>query len=107
MGGSALYQSHNIIDDDIPKIENINLLTNFFKLSQELIKNKIISAYHDKSDGGGFTTLSEMAFAGNCSIDIDADPKLFANEDDLIKFFFNEELGVFVEVQNNMLKKFN
>ena len=107
MGGSALYQSHNIIDDDMPKIENINLLTNFFKLSQELIKNKIISAYHDKSDGGGFTTLSEMAFAGNCSIDIDTNPKLFINEDDLIKFFFNEELGVFVEVQNNMLKRFN
>ena len=60
MGGSALHQSYQIIDNDTPKIENIDVLIKFFNFSQDLIKNKIITAYHDKSDGGAFTALSEM-----------------------------------------------
>ena len=31
----------------------------------------LILAYHDRSDGGLFTTLCEMAFAGRCGLDID------------------------------------
>ena len=106
MGGSALYQCHNILDNDVPNIVDINLLIKFFKLSQELVKKKIISAYHDRSDGGAFTSLTEMAFAGNCSIKIDQIPDLLKNEKELSNFFFNEELGVFVEVKNDMLKRF-
>ena len=106
MGGSALYQCHNILDNDVPNIVDIDLLTRFFKLSQELVKKKIISAYHDRSDGGAFTSLTEMAFAGNCSIKIDKIPDLLKNEKELNSFFFNEELGVFVEVKKDMLKRF-
>ena len=30
-------------------------------------------AYHDRSDGGLFVTLAEMAFAGHCGVDLDVD----------------------------------
>ena len=106
MGGSALHQSYQIIDNDTPKIENIDVLIKFFNFSQDLIKNKIITAYHDKSDGGAFTALSEMAFAGNCSIDVDKISNFLDNQDKLINFFFNEELGVFVEVPDSMMERF-
>ncbi|MED5274545.1 MAG: phosphoribosylformylglycinamidine synthase, partial [Pseudomonadota bacterium] len=106
LGGSALHQSYEIIDNDTPKIDDINLLIKFFNLTQDLIKNNLITAYHDKSDGGAFTTLVEMAFAGNCSLEINKIHNLINKEEKLIKFFFNEELGVFVEVPNTNKKKF-
>ena len=40
-------------------------------LNQDLHKNNLITSYHDKSDGGLFVTLSEMALAGNKSVVID------------------------------------
>ncbi|MCL4533829.1 MAG: phosphoribosylformylglycinamidine synthase subunit PurQ [Bacteroidetes bacterium] len=51
-------------------------------------------AGHDRSDGGLITTLLEMAFAGNCGIDVD-----FAGVRpiDALPFLFNEELGLVME----------
>ena len=67
-------------------------------MSQTLINRKIITAYHDKSDGGLFTTLTEMAFSGNKSLNIDKIFSYVDTDEKLNKFFFNEELGVVVEV---------
>ena len=60
LGGSAYYQTHNIICSNVPRLDNLDNVKKFFKLIQTLIKNKIISSYHDKSDGGLITTLAEM-----------------------------------------------
>ena len=98
LGGSAFEQVKSSISSDTPKIDDINLIKRFFKLSQTLINRKIISAYHDKSDGGLFTTLTEMAFSGNKSLSIDKILSYIDTDEKLNKFFFNEELGVVVEV---------
>ena len=52
LGGSAYHQTHNIICSNVPRLDNLDNVKNFFKFMQTLIKNKIISSYHDKSDGG-------------------------------------------------------
>ena len=36
----------------------------------ELRAAELLLAYHDRSDGGLFATLLEMAFAGHCGLDI-------------------------------------
>ena len=108
MGGSAFEQIKSSISSDVPKIDNINIIKKFFKLSQILISKKIISAYHDKSDGGLFATLAEMAFSGNKSLKIDKILSYINTDEKLNKFFFNEELGVVVEVpkkKKNMFDK--
>jgi phosphoribosylformylglycinamidine synthase len=101
MGGSALDQTCNINNNEPPKINNLKDLNNFFNCAQALIKNNILNAYHDKSDGGLITTIIEMGFASNMSIKLN---KLNLNDQDLYKFLFNEELGgVFAISKNNKI----
>ena len=42
-----------------------------FEAVQELIDRDLVLAGHDVSDGGLVTTLLEMAFSGNCGIDVE------------------------------------
>ena len=71
----------------MPRLDNLDNVKKFFKLIQTLIKNKIISSYHDKSDGGLITTLAEMGFATNCSLVINKNSHLYKNDDSLRSFF--------------------
>jgi phosphoribosylformylglycinamidine synthase len=52
----------------------------------------VASAGHDRSDGGLITTLLEMAFAGNCGIEVELEG------DDPLAVLFSEELGLILEV---------
>ena len=106
LGGSAFEQVNSLSISDVPKIDSLESIKSYFELSQKLVKNKVISAYHDKSDGGLFTTLAEMAFAGNKSVILDKVTDLIDTNEKLNRFMFNEELGVVVEVQKNMEQKF-
>jgi len=36
-----------------------------------LLSGRLLSAGHDVSDGGLITAILEMAFAGNCGLDVD------------------------------------
>ena len=56
-------------------------------------------AYHDRSDGGVFATLCEMAFAGRCGLDIDT------GSTDLEAFLFNEEPGIVLQVRSEHAQK--
>ncbi len=95
LGGSALAQVYGQVGDVSPDVENAKLLGRAFNAVQELISAGRVSAGHDRSDGGLVTTLLEMAFAGNCGIDIDI---RVAETDDPIAFLFSEELGLVLEV---------
>ena len=106
LGGSSFHQIHNIISHDVPRLDNKDNLINFFKLIQKLHKNKLIESYHDKSDGGLFVTLSEMALAGNKSININKSLERYYSDDLMKKFFFNEELGAVVEINKERTKDF-
>jgi phosphoribosylformylglycinamidine synthase len=63
----------------------------FLAVTQQLNREGKLLAYHDRSDGGLFVTLVEMAFAGRMGLEIDLPA---AELGDL----FSEELGAVVQV---------
>ncbi|MBI4837802.1 MAG: phosphoribosylformylglycinamidine synthase, partial [Nitrospirae bacterium] len=100
LGGSALAHVYNQIGDEPPDVDNPKLLKNTFNAVQSLIAKDVILAGHDRSDGGLITTLLEMAFAGNCGIDVELRVKsleLGVNEKEIMAALFSEELGLVIE----------
>lgn len=92
LGGSAVAQVFGQIGYDSPDVENPFLLAGAFKAVQKMIKENLIIAGHDRSDGGLITTLVEMALAGNCGIKV----KLPIKSGE-IPLLFSEELGLVIE----------
>jgi phosphoribosylformylglycinamidine synthase len=92
LGGTAFAQTVKQIGNSAPDMENADLLKRAFAVIQELIGSKLILAGHDRSDGGLVVTLLEMAFGGNCGIDI----ALQGNTNPL-ECLFSEELGLVIE----------
>jgi len=90
MGGSCLAQVYNQIGKSPPDLDDSKLFANFFSLINQFNKEGLISAYHDRSDGGAITTLLEMAFASHCGLDIQTTDPIFE--------LFNEELGCVIQV---------
>ncbi|MBI5098082.1 MAG: phosphoribosylformylglycinamidine synthase [Nitrospirae bacterium] len=70
LGGSALAQVYDQIGNESPDVDDPKLLKSAFNAVQLLIEKGLILSGHDRSDGGLITTLLEMAFAGNCGIEI-------------------------------------
>ncbi|SUA36024.1 phosphoribosylformylglycinamidine synthase [Neisseria zoodegmatis] len=93
MGGSALSQVYNDMAGEAPDIE-AGRLKAFYQVIQQLVAEDKLLAYHDRSDGGLFATLAEMAFAGRCGLDV----RLPENADAL-SVLFNEELGAVLQVR--------
>ena len=94
LGGSALAQVYGQIGHDSPDVDPA-MLGRAFDVVQQLVEKGTIRAGHDRSDGGLITTLLEMAFAGNCGIEIDLPDDGAPNE---IHSLFSEELGLVIEV---------
>lgn len=101
MGGSSLAQVFNSLGDVSPDIESFSKLKAAIEIAQDLIDKRMILAGHDKSDGGVVVTLLEMAFAGNCSIDVDFP----ATDTTPIDLLFNEESGFVIEVADRFLQE--
>ncbi|MCG8609118.1 MAG: phosphoribosylformylglycinamidine synthase [Pseudomonadales bacterium] len=98
LGGSALAQVYNQIGAVAPDLDDPEDLKAFFAVIQGLNADGKLLAYHDRSDGGLFTTLCEMAFAGHVGVDIRLD-YLAENETHFVRELFNEELGAVVQVK--------
>jgi len=64
LGGSILAQVFGQCGDSAPDLDEPRLLADFFAAVQDLNREGLILAYHDRSDGGLFATVCEMAFAG-------------------------------------------
>ena len=94
MGGSCLAQVYGKIGSTVPDVDDPSLLKGFFLFMQEAVSQRLIRAYHDRSDGGLFTTLVEMAFAGKKGLEIDLSD-LQGQPADIL---FSEELGGVVQV---------
>jgi len=90
MGGSCLAQVFNQIGNSTPDLDDPKLFANFFSVINQLNKEGLIAAYHDRSDGGVIITLLEMAFASHCGLDIESSEPLSE--------LFNEELGCVIQV---------
>jgi phosphoribosylformylglycinamidine synthase len=95
LGGSALAQVYKQLGKYAPDVENPVQLKGFFDAIQFLNRKNFLIAYHDKSDGGLFTTVAEMAFAGHTGVTINIDG---LGVDDLA-VLFNEELGALIQVK--------
>jgi phosphoribosylformylglycinamidine synthase len=96
MGGSALAQVYKQVGDVAPDVDDAAMLKAFFELIQKLNAADTLLAYHDRSDGGAFVALCEMAFASHLGLNI----KLDATHGDTLRVLFNEELGAVVQVRN-------
>jgi phosphoribosylformylglycinamidine synthase len=70
LGASCLAQVYGRIGDEAPDCDDASWLRAFVGAVIELRREGLILAYHDRSDGGLFATLAEMAFAGHCGLDI-------------------------------------
>ena len=101
MGGSAFGQVYNNMSGDAPDLDDTDRLKAFYSVIQQLVAEDKLLAYHDRSDGGLFATLAEMAFAGRCGLNVDL-TSLVVNQADVneasIRALFNEELGAVIQI---------
>lgn len=97
LGGSALAQVHDRIGSTVPDVDDPAMLKGLFNAIQSLIDTHDILAWHDRSDGGLFTTLAEMAFAANVGVKIDIN-SLPGN---VVASLFNEELGGVMQIRSS------
>ena len=92
LGASCLAQVYNQTGNNGPDVD-VNDLRHLYDALQELHSQQLILAYHDRSDGGLFSAVAEMAFAGRCGIDLD----ISALGDDALSALFCEEVGVVIQ----------
>ncbi|PIE72519.1 MAG: phosphoribosylformylglycinamidine synthase [Deltaproteobacteria bacterium] len=92
LGGSALAQVYRQLGEICPDVDDSSLLVNGFLAIQKLIDRSLLRAGHDRSDGGLITTLLEMAFSGNCGLQLNLEGRCSVFEK-----LFSEELGCVVE----------
>lgn len=95
LGGSALAQVYRQLGNKCANLDNPQRLKGLFDAVQSLIKNDLILAYHDISDGGLFVTAAEMAFAGHTGLEIALDQLGQSN----LGALFSEEVGVLMQVK--------
>jgi phosphoribosylformylglycinamidine synthase len=113
IGGTALAHVYGQVGNESPDLDDPQLLKRTFNAIQRFISEDLIISGHDRSDGGLIATLLEMAFGGNCGIEIqmmqDAgyrmqDKKsrnrascIMNRESGPISLLFSEELGLVIE----------
>ncbi|MBE9525601.1 MAG: phosphoribosylformylglycinamidine synthase [Proteobacteria bacterium] len=98
LGGSALAQVYKQIGCTCPDLDDTKTFKSFFNFIQTLNSQNKILSYHDRSDGGLFTSLVEMAFAGHCGLNIQLD-KLCHDKNQIAEVLFNEELGAVIQIR--------
>jgi len=106
LGGSCLAQVYKQLGSETPDVDSPEVLKGFFNAMQTLVRAEKVTAYHDISDGGLFTTVTEMAFAGHTGVDIDISKISNGASDDLATLF-NEELGGVIQVLASNIEAVN
>ncbi len=123
MGGSMLAQTLGQMGDAVPDLDQPQDLVNLVKAVNALRAQGQILAYHDRSDGGLFAAVCEMAFAGHIGVSLNVDllvtegdgitdsrmdvgdsknwaSQVSGRRDELtLKALFSEELGVLLQVR--------
>jgi len=96
LGGSCLAQVYGQVGESCPDVDPA-VLGAAFNATQSLIAGNKLLAGHDISDGGAAVTLLEMAFAGNCGMDVDL-PCALEDPYGAFAALYAEELGLMLEV---------
>jgi phosphoribosylformylglycinamidine synthase len=119
MGASALAQVMQQIGNEVPDVDSAEDLKGFFHAIQKLNQQQMLLAYHDRSDGGLYVTLCEMAFAGRAGVTVNldilvtesehasdwGDSKNWASQVEVrrneltLRALFSEELGAVLQVR--------
>ncbi len=126
MGGSILAQALDIEDGEVPDFDDPQDLVNLVSAINTLRGQGKLLAYHDRSDGGLFATVCEMAFAGHVGVSLNIDMLLLegdgisdsrmdtgdsknwasqvgARREELtLKALFNEEIGAVIQVRTEV-----
>ncbi|MBL8313068.1 MAG: phosphoribosylformylglycinamidine synthase [Rubrivivax sp.] len=123
MAGSMLAQVLGQFGDAVPDLDDAALLRQLVAAINTLRAQDRILAYHDRSDGGLWAAVCEMAFAGQRGVSLNVD--ILVTESDgiqdsradhgdtknwagqvgerrnelTLKALFNEELGVVIQVR--------
>jgi phosphoribosylformylglycinamidine synthase len=95
LGGSILAQVYQQLGDVAPDLDRPAQLKAAFALVQKLNGEGRVLAYHDRSDGGLFAAVVEMALAGRSGVTV----QLEALGSDPVAALFNEELGMVLQVR--------
>ena len=89
LGGSILAQVAGVFGGEVPDLDDAQRLVSLVAALAELRSRGMAVAYHDRSDGGLWAAVCEMAFAGALGVELDV-PSVAA--------LFAEELGVVLGV---------
>ncbi len=100
LGGSVLAQSYGTFCGTPPDLDDPERLKRFFGAQRELRNNDLLLAWHDRSDGGLFVTLAEMAFAARAGLEIE----IPGTVSDPLAYLFAEEPGVVAQVRSKDLE---
>ncbi|MGJ9416392.1 phosphoribosylformylglycinamidine synthase [Massilia sp. CMS3.1] len=120
LGASALAQVTQQLGDSVPDVDSAEDLKAFFAAIGRLNEGGKLLAYHDRSDGGLFATLVEMAFAGRAGVSVNLDILAMGDEhasdwgdaknwasqvgerrnEMTLRALFSEELGAVVQVRD-------
>jgi phosphoribosylformylglycinamidine synthase len=120
LGGSILAQVFGQCGDRAPDLDEPKLLADFFAEIQKLNRDGLVLAYHDRSDGGLFATVCEMAFAAHAGVTVNLDmlaydeaahdvdgserrPELMLGRDfeRVLAALFSEELGAVIQIRTS------
>jgi phosphoribosylformylglycinamidine synthase len=122
MGGSMLAQVLNQFGDEVPDVDDPAQLKALVNAINQLRSAGKLLAYHDRSDGGLWAAVCEMAFAGHLGVSLNVD--MLVTEGDgisdsradhgdsknwasqvsgrraelTLRALFNEELGAVIQV---------
>ena len=96
IGGSALAQVYGHMGTDMPDLADPACFKGFFATIAELIRDQMLMAYHDRSDGGLLAAIAEMMFAGHCGVTLRLPADL--DRSAILRALFNEELGAVIQV---------
>ncbi|MET3137160.1 phosphoribosylformylglycinamidine synthase [Undibacterium sp. GrIS 1.2] len=117
LGASCFAQVMQKLGDQTPDADSAEDIKAFFAAIQQLNSEDKLLAYHDRSDGGLYATLCEMAFAGRSGLSVNldiltmdeaadwGDAKNWAGQvaerrnDQTLRALFNEELGAVIQIR--------
>lgn len=96
LGGSIFAQLKGMIGDEAPDISPEPLRA-FFDVIQSLNKAGLLLAYHDRSDGGLWATLAEMAIASRLGLVLD----MTGLNEHIVPILLSEEIGAVVQIKQS------
>ena len=95
LGATALAQVYGQLGDTHADADPATI-KRFFNAMQQIVKEKLAVAYHDRSDGGLAVTLAEMAITGGRGL------VARLPDGDALEQLFNEQPGAVLQIKDNI-----